>query len=203
VTATLALAIFGAVTGGLGALLDLLRFTFDRPRLVVGFDVTRSTTEPATIGIDVTNRGRQPTTILKAAFRPDTEAEIRHPGSGVVVATGSIDLTLSEEPTVVAAHGGVHQFRVSLKGWPGPFHADEPLRAYVIDSHRNKATWGPAQPILRMLLRNGWKPGDAAPENLDPAPGPIRPKPVESRWKLWKPKELRRPPLPPKGGWPR
>jgi hypothetical protein len=69
---TLALAIFGAVTGGIGALLDVLQYTFDRPRLVVGFRTSRSVDDPAVIGIDVTNRGRRPTTILKAAYRPDT-----------------------------------------------------------------------------------------------------------------------------------
>lgn len=195
---TLTLAIFGAVTGGLGALLDLLRFTFDRPRLRVNFHTSRSVDEPAEIGIDVTNRGRRPTTILKAAYRPDTEAEIVHPDSGAVVGSGPIDLTLSHEPTVIAAHGGVHQFRTSLSRWPGPFHADEPLRAYVIDSYKNRPTWGPAPPIFRMLLVNGWRPSGASPESLEPAPGPIRPKPVEPRWKVWKPKDFRKPPFPPR-----
>ena len=155
------------------------------------------------IGIDVTNRGRQPTTILKAAFRAEGEAEIRHPESGEVVGSGTIDITLSEEPTVVAAHGGVHRFRTPLSEWPGPFHADDPLRAYVIDSHRNEPTWGPAPPILRMLLNYGWHPAGASPDVLEPAPNaPVRPKPVEPRWKLWRPKELRKPPLPDRVGWP-
>jgi hypothetical protein len=72
---TLALAIIGAITGSVAMTLDLLRYAFDRPRLVVGFKVTRSVEVPAMIGIDVTNRGRRPTTILKAAFRSESEAD--------------------------------------------------------------------------------------------------------------------------------
>jgi hypothetical protein len=192
---TLTLAIIGAVTGVVGMLLDVARYTLDRPRLVVGVHVSRSIPDPALIGIDVTNRGRRPTTILKAAFKSDGEAEIRDPDSGAVVGTGAIEITLSEEPTVVPAHGGVQQFRSSLTQWPGPFHADEPLRAYVIDSHKNRPTWGPARPIFRMRLKSGWKPSDAPPESLEPAPRPMRAKPVEPRWKLWKEKELRKPPI--------
>lgn len=200
---TLALAIIGAITGSVAVILDLLRYVFDRPRLVVGFKTTRSVEVPAMIGIHVTNRGRRPTTILKAAFRPDeAEAEIRHPDTGAVAGSGTIDLTLSEEPTVVAAHGGVHQFRAQLRDWPGPFHADEPLRAFVIDSYSNRPIWGPAQPLLRMLLNTGWKPSGASPEVLRPASGPIRPKPVEPRWKVWKQKDFRKPPLPEKVAWP-
>jgi hypothetical protein len=190
------------VTGGLGVLLDLLRYAFDRPRLVVGFHMSRSVGEPAVIGIDVTNRGRRPTTILKAAYRPDTEAEMSYPGSGIVIGSGRIDLNLSEGPTVVAAHGGVHQFRKSLSTWPAPLHADDPFRVYVIDSYKNRPTWGPAVPILRMLLNTGWQPPGASPESLEPAPGPIRPKPVEPRWKVWKHKDFRKPPLPPSNAWP-
>jgi hypothetical protein len=199
---TLALAIIGAVTGVAATALDLLRFTFDRPRLRVEFHLSRSVEHPALIGINVTNRGRRPTTVLKAAFKSESEAEIRHPDTGVVVGRGEPELTLSTTPTVLAAHGGVHQFRMTLEEWPGPFFADEPLRAYVVDSHKNRPTWGPAPPLLRMLLNNGWQPSGAAPESLEPAPHPIRPQPVEPRWKLWKEKELRKPPLPPRQAWP-
>jgi hypothetical protein len=199
---TLALAIIGAVTGVVGMLLDAARYVFDRPRLVVGFHVSRSIPEPALIGIDVTNRGRRPTTILKAALRADADAEIRDPDSGALAGTGPIELTLSQEPKVVAAHGGVLQFRSSLTKWPGPFFADEPFRAYVIDSYKNRPTWGSAAPILRMLLNSGWKPTGASPESLEAASHPIRPKPVEPRWKLWKPKYLRKPSLPDRFAWP-
>lgn len=192
---TLTLAIIGAVTGVVGMLLDVARYTLDRPRLVVGFHVSRSFPDPALIGIDVTNRGRRPTTILKAAFKSDGEAEVRDPDSGALLGTGAVELTLSAEPTVVPAHGGVQQFRTPLTEWPGPFHADEPLRAYVIDSYKNGPTWGPAPPILRMLLNAGWKPSSAPAGSLDPAPRPMRAKPVEPRWKLWKEKELRKPPI--------
>jgi hypothetical protein len=190
---TLALAIVGAVTGVTATVLDLLRYAFDRPRLVVGIHTSRSLEAPALIGINVTNRGRRPTTILKAAFRSHSEAEIRDPDTGVLIASGTVDITLSEEPTVVAAHNGVHHFRTSLSEWPGPFYADEPLRAYVIDSYKNQPTWGPAQPILRMLMNTGWRPRGASPESLAPAPGPVRPRAVEPRWKVWKPKFLRKP----------
>ena len=176
-------------------LLDVARYVLDRPRLAVEIHVSRSIPDPALIGVDVTNRGRQPTTILKAAFKSDAEAEIRHPDTGAVMGTGDLELTLSQDPTVIAAHNGVHQFRTSMTQWPGPFHADEPLRAYVIDSHKNRPTWGPAKPVLRMLLMAGWEPSDASPESLQPAPRPMRAKPVEPRWKLWKHKELRKPPI--------
>jgi hypothetical protein len=169
---------------------------FDRPRLIVGFHTSRSIEVPAMIGIDVTNRGRRPTTILKAAFRPDSEVEIAHPVTGAVAASGSIDLTLSEEPTVIAAHGGFHRFRTALNEWPTPVFADDPLRPFVIDSHTNRPTWGPALPLLRMLLNNGWRPSGARAELLEPH-GPVKPKPVEPRWKLWKSQDQRNPPLPP------
>lgn len=100
---TLALAIWGAVTGTIVTVVEVVKYLFDRPRLVVGFHLNRSIGKPPEIGINVTNRGRRPTTIMKAAFAPDSEAQIALE-EGVVVATGRVDLTLGDEPTVIAAN---------------------------------------------------------------------------------------------------
>lgn len=197
---TLALAIAGAVAGTAALLFDVLKYLLDRPRLSLKLHFEQRLGSAPEVGIDVRNRGRQPTTIMTAALRPEGTAEIEQ--DGVKLGEGHLNFALSETPTVVAAHGGVAQFRVLLSRWPGPVHADVPIRAYVVDSH-DRLTWGPAAPILRVFLNGGWKPPDAQPEALVPLPdAPLRPEPVEPSWKLWKDRELRKPSLPPPQAWP-
>jgi hypothetical protein len=196
---TLALAIWGAVTGTASILLEAFKYLRDRPRLSLSVTLGFPRGYSPEIGVDVRNQGRQPTTVMKVALRPEGEAEIEK--DGVTLASGQFELGLDDERPVVVMPGQVAQFRVSLTRWPGPIHADEPLRAYVVDSH-DRLTWGGTAP-LRVFLNEGWRPEEATPDVLKPLPGaPIRPTAVEPRWKLWKPKELRRPSLPPPQAWP-
>lgn len=133
-------------------------------------------------------------------YVPDGGASVEK--DGVTIATGDIAIGLDDDRPEVVMPGQVIQVGVSLTRWPGPVHADEPLRLYAV-ALPNRRIWGPAAPILRALLNGGWNPVDAPPEALTPLPGaPFRPKAVEPRWKLWTHKELRKPSLPPPHVWP-
>ncbi len=126
---------------------------------------------------------------------PDGESTIERDGD--IIATGDFTIGLDDERPEVVMPGEVIQVGVSLGRWPGPIHADTPLRLYAV-ALPNRRIWGPAAPILRALLNSGWKPHDATTDVLTPLPGaPLRPRAVEPRWKLWKNKELRKPSLPP------
>jgi hypothetical protein len=198
---TLALAIWGAVTGTAAILFEAAKYFRDRPKLSLKLHIEMSIGFAPELGVDVRNQGRQPTTVTKVALRPDGQAEIQK--DGVLIATGRFELGLEDENPAVVMPGQVEQFRVFLSGWPGPIHADEPLRSYVVDSH-DRVSWGPAAPVLRVFLNEGWKPpDDTDPAVLSPLPNaPLRPDPVEPRWKVWKPKEFRKPSLPPPQAWP-
>jgi hypothetical protein len=85
--------------------------------------------------------------------------------------------------------------------------ADFPLRAYAVDS-RGRTSWGPAKAFLREIVNSGGPlPQGTKPEYLEPPPDmrPLLPDPVAKRWELWKPKNHRKPQLPPQGSkeWPR
>jgi hypothetical protein len=199
---TLALAIWGAVTGTAAIAFEAAKYLRDRPKLSLSLHIEMKRGSLPEFGIDVRNQGRQPTTVMKAALRPDGETEIEK--DGVLIATGKFALGLEDETPTVVMPGHVGQFYASLSKWPGPIYADEPLRSYVVDSN-DHLIWGPAAPVLRVLLNDGWKPpADTDPDLLLALPGaPLRPEPVEPRWKVWKPKELRKPSLPPPQAWPK
>jgi hypothetical protein len=88
--------------------------------------------------------------------------------------------------------GEVGQFRLVLRSWPGVTHIDDPLRAYAIDS-QGRVAWGPRPNLIRLIVIDGWKGQPPDPRLLEPISGPIIARPVEPRWKLWVPKDLREP----------
>jgi hypothetical protein len=65
---TTAIAIWGAVTGTVAALAQVLLFRRDRPRLAIELSFGMRLGEPATISLAVANRGRQATTLVKVAL---------------------------------------------------------------------------------------------------------------------------------------
>ncbi|MGA9761263.1 MAG: hypothetical protein WBQ14_02445 [Gaiellaceae bacterium] len=189
---TTTLAIIGAITGTAALLLDALRYFRDRPKLVIAIKVNASLGNLPLVGLDVANRGRQATTIVKAALQADGEATIMK--DGIEFATGKVEQDLSGGALTVVAPGGVARFRWEVDHWPGIIGLDDPVRPYVIDAH-GRTTWGEAFPLMRVITGTGWRPspGTVDPRLLQPAKDPVKPFPVESAWKLWKPKYLRRP----------
>lgn len=186
--------------GTAGAAVALLGFFRDRPHLSlsINFGIKRGFSPE--IVATVHNTGRQPTTVMEVGLVTEGQAEIVK--EGMTIATGNFTLGLDDDRPEVVLPGQVIQLGVSLSRWPGPVHADEPLRLYAI-ALPNRRVWGPSAPILRALLNSGWKPSDAAPEVMRPLPNaPVRPKAVEPWWKLWADKELRKPSLPPPQAWP-
>lgn len=148
------------------------------------------------------NKGRQPTTVVRAALLVGGDVQIRGEDEETPFYSGPIELGVNEgEVPAVVMPGEVSRFCLSLSKWPGLVHADDPLRPYVVEI-RNRRTWGPALPFLRIFLKWGWEPpGVSDPRLLEPAPGGPRPtSPVEPRWKLWKLAELRKAHLPFLGG---
>jgi hypothetical protein len=74
-------------------------------------------------------------------------------------------------------------------------HADTPLRVYAVVAGRERRVWGPAAPYWRLMVGD-----NPAIENEDEgtrllllSDGQTRhPWPVETSWKLWKRRQLRR-----------
>lgn len=192
---TLVLAIIGALTGCIALTLNLLRFARERPQLVISFHVEAHMGSLPEVGLDVANRGGESTTIVKAALQADAETELSK--DGIVFAAGKIEHDLSGGALATVAPGGVARFRRSVAEWPGMIHLDTPVRPYVVDSH-GRTTWGEALPMMRLLVHTGWRPqGTVDPRLLESSGNPVTPSPVEPRWKLWKPRSLRKPsPLP-------
>ena len=94
---------------------------------------------------DGSNTGRQPTTVTEVGLLPDGEATISK--DGVTIATGNFTIGLDDGRPEVVLPGQVIQLGVSLRRWPRPIYADEPLRLYA--SHcRISGYVGPAAPLL-------------------------------------------------------
>jgi urease beta subunit len=168
---------------------SLRREWIDRARLHVAADAdVELGSDDAGIIFTVENQGRQPITIgeVGAEFHVDRvsviETEVPRGGLPAIPRSSRIRI----EP------GGHHQARVPvdvniLRVW----HADVPMRPYVV--HADRRTYGTTFAPYRELLIQGWKPETPPPpEALEPRDPPLRTKPVEPRWKLWKPRSLRR-----------
>jgi hypothetical protein len=133
---TLALAIWGALIGTIGAVIASLKFVRDQPKLSLGLSTHLHRRYAPDIIVNVQNRGRQPTTIMQVELLSEGEAEIWK--DNVKVGVGRFTLGLEDEEPRVVMPGAVARFAVSLTRWPGPIHADEPLRVHVVDSHGRK-----------------------------------------------------------------
>lgn len=185
------IAILGAVTGSLALSLQGATYLRDRPKLAVRYSARASLEAPAEIVIDVANNGRQPITLTEAGLLLDHEVTMSKPGARGM--SGKVRLNLDAGQHRLPAPGGTTQYVLALAHWPNPlFHADLPLRPYVVDSGR-RTHWAGAAPILRSLLNFGWEPpADTPPMLLKPITEAVEVSPVEPPWKLWKPKGLRK-----------
>jgi len=189
---TFFLALWGAVVASAAGLVQLLSFVRDRPKLAVTTTTTMSVNEPPEIGIDVANRGRQPTTLMDVAFEVDRELTIA--AEGVELARGKPKIELSSGRVVTVLPGEVKRYRLRLEGWPSPgAYVDDPFRPFVVDSH-GRRTWGTAEQVMAHLIGLPWEPPPNTPPHLlERTEEAVIASPVAARWKLWLPKELRRP----------
>jgi hypothetical protein len=137
---TVALALWGAITGTVSVGVQAATHIRDRVKLNVNVRFFQSEQEDRLI-IEISNRGRQPTTITEAGFLVKSEVtyEVEE---RKIVNTAPLSIRWDDGTPVLLAPGEVHQFSRKLTGWPDPMmHADTPLRAYVSDSHRRQS-WG-------------------------------------------------------------
>jgi hypothetical protein len=192
-TVTTVLAIWGAAVSTLLGIVKLVEFWRDRPRLRILVQAHINEDEPyPLLSIIVSNRGRQPITIVEAGFLVDADVTMTLERTGREV-TGQNKLRIDGGQIQPVTPGGVARFQMLFKTLPPMVHVDFPLRAYVIDSNR-RTTYGGASPLFRRFVGSWRLPEDADPKLLEPSPEPIMPRPVYRRWQIWKPKGTR-PPL--------
>jgi len=190
---TTALAIWGAFLSSVLGAVKLLEFWRDRPTLRVeaNLSITMDVPHPL-LSITVSNRGRQPVTIVQAGFLVD--ADVTLTGKSGVETPGQLKLRIDGGEIQPVTPGGVARYEQLFDRLPQTVHADFPLRAYVIDSN-TCTTYGGASRLFRRAIHHGWRPpADTDPQLLAKAPEPIKPRPVYRRWQVWKPKGTR-PPL--------
>jgi len=189
---TAALAIWGAITGTLSVGVQAATHFRDRVKLNVNVKFTQ-TEETDLLIIEVSNRGRQPTTITEAGFLIKSEVTYEVEARKII-GTAPLSIRWDQRSPVLLKPGEVHEFTRSLTGWPDPMiHADAPLRAYVVDSH-GRQSWGEPGPFLRMMMQMGWQPQGVMDTRLvEPLEETMVAEPVTPRWKIWRPKYERRP----------
>ena len=180
---TLALALWGAILSSGLAVIQLVTWLAERPRLAIAMQTHLQRGAPPVISVTVTNRGRRPTTLVKVALRQEFTVDID--SDGRPLPGEHLESVVSDAPVLVDA-GRLAAFTLPLDRWPENTFADEPLRAYVIDAQGRRA-WGPAAPVLRLLLNGGWKPRGLDPRMLDSGLGEIKTPRVYPRWQVWKP----------------
>ena len=187
------IAIWGAITGTLALAVNVWREVRDRPKLRLTFKAHAGEDGTAYIGFDVANTGRRPVAIVEAGFVIAVEVEITNASRPEVPARNTLPrLKLLDDPTALAP-GEVRRVRQDLAKWPHPFlHADFPIRPFVVDSF-GRTVWGSADAMMRRLLEFGWPPPPGTPENLlEYSPEPIEAVPAVARWKVWKPRGVRK-----------
>jgi hypothetical protein len=142
-------------------------------------------------GIDAANRGRQPTTLVEAGFIPCASKYTIETKTGTELQV-NMPIRVDAGELKLVQPGGIARYRLIFDGVPALLHVDEPLRAYVVDSH-GRTTYGGASPMFRRMMQSGWKPPpETDPRALEkPEDAPWVPKPVYPRWQLWKPRHLR------------
>jgi hypothetical protein len=122
---TLIVVLWDAVPSTLMAVLRIVASYRDRPRLVVTAMTSLGRNQPTLVGIDVANRGRQPTTITEAGFLPDAKYSIAMPGVEDEFAVEG-PWTINEEDQVALVQpGGIARFRMILEGVPHFISVDQ------------------------------------------------------------------------------
>lgn len=180
------LAIWGAVLSTVLAIFQSVRFFLDRPRLKVLPELTISV-RGVWMRAVVVNAGRRPTTVTEAGF------EVLADGTATLEDGQTFGfrrwLKLDGPPKVLAP-GEMVKFEYDFvrDGFPNLVHADFPLRVYARDL-RGRYVWGPAAPMIRMIVRDKGLRFPHPPDPLmvdPPLPGaPLKPRPVYARWKVW------------------
>lgn len=205
---TLFLAIWGAAISTLVAVSQIAAFVRDRPKLEVGVTFSVRADTPPTLTLNVVNHGRQPVTIVKAAFVVAAgDYAVTNETKGTSASGLRPEIPLLRNTAALIPPAEMRRLPWVIDQWPRMIMADSPLRAYVVDS-RGRTSWGPARAFLREIVNSGGPvPSGAKPEYLQPPSDmrPLLPDPVAKRWEVWKPKTHRRPVLPREGSkeWPR
>jgi hypothetical protein len=191
---TTVIAVIGAATGIGSLVIQTVGAWRERSRL--RFSVTSQTLygKSPRIVIDVFNDSPRATTIRELGLyaRPVRVEHQSGQTGAVSQRVAQIDFPFNERPFFIEA-----QDMKEFAGVPDilsyGIHADQPLRVYAIDG-RNRRIWGAAAPYFRHLIGdNPPIPDDdvAGKRFLLPDGKTRAPWPVESRWKLWKRRELR------------
>jgi hypothetical protein len=192
---TVVVAVVGAATGLASLVIQLVGARHERSRLRL--EVTDHTIigRKPRIEIDVFNDSPRATTVRQVGLYAHPVRISHRSGQNGRVSDGiaEIDFPFNDQPFFMEA-GEVRRFAGAPDFLSHGIHADAPLRVYAVDA-RNRRVWGAAAPFVRHMLGSD-PPIDAEDERtkrlIRPDGIERSPWPVESRWKLWKRRELRR-----------
>ena len=161
----------------------------DRAKLLVRPMYSVGLHEPPVLGLDVTNVGYRPTTLVEAGYeatfkdamtilkKKDSERDPK-------LITFSTHIILGKG-LMPLKPGEMKEFRLVLNQWPNRMiPADAPLRPYVKDS-TGKITRMAPQPFLRHIVKtNNGAPAGTPPELLEHRT--IEAARIHPRWMFWK-----------------
>jgi hypothetical protein len=189
---TLALAIIGTVTGLIALAVTIRREWLDRPRVLVSASPMTSPDGSGYIDATVENHGRQPVIVKGVGLEARLDPGVLPAREGDAALFSEPWNTLMNDPWSrerLDGGGGHMQLR-----WQVPpsldLHADTPIRPFADYGIRRRA-WGEPFAYFRVLFAMGWRPASPPAHFLDDRAG-VKAKAVEPRWKLWKPRHLRR-----------
>lgn len=183
---TIALAIWGAVTGTAGVLLGLIVLWLDRPKLNLHGYWIRRGPDQAKFHIVIHNAGRRPTSVvelgLATSLREPIPDALRNFVDMALVPKDPQDV--SDKPLLLSP-GATEIFRLDMNNGPLPVHADTPLVIYA-RAATGRGAVGP-ETSLRRLLEGGWQPpAGSDPKLLDPLPSGIKVKSAQRWWRWWR-----------------
>ena len=118
VDGTAALAIWGAITGTASVGVQAGTHFRDRVKLNVNVKFTQTEGTDLLI-IEVSNRGRQPTTITEAGFLVKSEVTYEVEARNII-GTAPLSIRWDRNPQVLLKPGEIQEFARSLTSWPDP-----------------------------------------------------------------------------------
>lgn len=207
---TLALAVWGAVTGSASAAAAVYTQLRDRPRLKLAGQVQKSMDAESVLAVEISNSGRRPTTVREVGFFEDfAEFSFRKPGADEPFASSRGEVGCVVARSIFLEAGQTKTFDATTPVFALGRHVDEPLRLYAKDIN-GRRIWGDASPALRILVGMNPRLESLVPEarqRVVPTGETRLPAKVEASWKFWKRRELRQPtawrnPAPPPMGGP-
>jgi hypothetical protein len=177
---TTGLAIWGALTGTIGALAAGRNVWWDRPRLSIRGEPERVGPD-AHLVLTINNLG-QPTSVIEVGFAACLSKRVKEPLADALGAALVSD-ELKGQPRLMP-RGDSYIFRLALDDLPLP--ADTPLVPYARDARGYVTSTGGA--FLRQLLDGAWTPSSPSPAYAAPLQAGVKVRRPTLAWiGLWTP----------------